>query len=103
MEFSGHTPKCVKTLIHTADARVAEFEMGPESGGEAHYHSLVCELCVCLQGRLQVETGGMVHSLGPGDRLDLAAGVPHQVINPGKKSCRYLVIQYGGIYDFITV
>jgi len=103
MKSPGHIPKCVKTLIHTADARVAEFEMGPESEGEAHCHSSVSEHCVCLQGRLQVKSGGRVHALGPGDRLDIAAGVPHQVINRGRKSCRYLVIQYGGAYDFITV
>jgi mannose-6-phosphate isomerase-like protein (cupin superfamily) len=104
MENSCNPAKCVKTLIHTADARVAEYVMGPESGGVVHYHSVVSEHCVCLRGNLQVKVGGgSVHSLRPGDKLEIPAGVSHQIINPGKNSCQYLVVQSGGAYDFITV
>jgi len=47
--------------------------------------------------------GGPVHSLNPGDKLEIPAREYHQVINSGTNPCQYLVIQYGGAYDFITV
>ena len=95
--------KCIKLLVHTTDARVAEFEIGPESQGKAHHHSIVSEHCFCLSGRLQLKADGTVYLLDPGDSLEIGAGVSHQVSNSGKNSCRYLVVQYGGAYDFIAV
>ena len=41
-------------------------------------------------------------SLSPGGKLVIPAGVEHQVINTGSEPGRYLVIQYGGTYDFIA-
>ena len=104
MDNSNYSVKCIKTLIHTAEARVAEFVMEPETEGETHYHSVAAENCICLGGVLQVKINGSpVQSLKPGDKLEIPAGVSHQVINTSTKSCQYLVVQFGGAYDFITV
>lgn len=104
MESSNNSVKCVKTLIHTAEARVAEFEMAPETEGEAHYHSVASEHCICLKGEFQVKiAGGPVHSLKPGAKLEIQSGVPHQIINSSANPCQYLVVQFGGAYDFNTV
>lgn len=104
MDNSNNSVKCIKTLIHTADARVAEFEMEPETEGEVHYHSIASERCICLNGQIQIKMGsGTTHSLKPGGKLEIPAGESHQVINAGTNPCQYLVIQYGGAYDFITV
>jgi len=104
MDNSNNSVKCIRTPINTSEARVAEFEMGPETEGPAHYHSVASEHCICLKGALQVKLDGdSVHSLKPGAKLEIPSGISHQVINSGTKSCQYLVVQFGGAYDFITV
>jgi len=103
MDNSNNPIKCIKTLIHSAETRVAEFEIGPQTEGEVHYHSEVSEHCICLRGQLQVTLGAdSVCLLKPGEKLEIPAGKTHQIINPGEIPGRYLVVQYGGAYDFIT-
>lgn len=98
-----NTVTCINTLVHTDDVRIAEFELAPDSKGDVHSHSTATEQCVCLQGRLQIVLNGDArYSLSPGDKLVIPAGVEHQVINTGSEPGRYLVIQYGGAYDFIA-
>jgi len=95
--------KCIDTLVHTDNVRIAEFELAPNSQGEVHCHSSATEQCVCLQGQLQVILeGDSRHSLSPGCKFVIPAGIEHQVINTGDEPGRYLVIQYGGTYDFIA-
>ena len=103
MENPNIPVKCLMTQIHSKDARVAEFEIEPETEGESHYHSSVSEQCICLQGHLQIKVnGGAVHSLQPGEKIEIPAGIGHQVINNDGIACRYLVIQFGGEYDFVA-
>ena len=103
METESKSVKCIKTLVHTESARVAEFEMAPHSTGEVHYHSEACEHCICLQGQLQVKINGHTSlSLKPGGTVEIPAGVGHQVTNPGSIVCQYLVVQFGGAYDFVA-
>jgi len=95
--------KCLETPVHTDKVRIAEFELAPDSEGEVHFHSSATEQCVCLQGQLQVILNGdSRHSLSPGGKLVIPAGIEHQVINTGDEPGRYLVIQHGGAYDFIA-
>jgi mannose-6-phosphate isomerase-like protein (cupin superfamily) len=42
------------------------------------------------------------HSLSPGGKMLIPAGMKHQIINTGIEPSRYLVVQYGGAYDFIA-
>ena len=103
METVSESVKCIKTLVRTESARVAEFEMAPNSRGEVHYHSEARERCICLEGKLQVKINGHTsHSLKPGGTVEIPAGVGHQVINPGSIVCQYLVVQFGGAYDFVA-
>ena len=104
MGNSNNSIRCINTLLHTADARVAEFEMGPETEGEVHYHSVVSEHCICLKGQVRIRIdGSSEHTLEPGSTLEIPAGVTHQVINSDENPCRYLVVQSGGACDFIVV
>ncbi|MCH9699190.1 MAG: cupin domain-containing protein [Gammaproteobacteria bacterium] len=78
--------------------------MIPDSIGEKHYHSFVSEYCVCLKGQLRIKLDKeTIHSLNSGDTINIPARIPHQLINPGKQICRYMVIQSGGAYDFKTM
>ncbi len=104
MDNPNKPVKCLMTQIHTKDARVAEFEMQPESEGEVHYHSSVSEHCICLRGQIQIRVNGdAAHSLKPGEKMEIQAGVGHQVINTASVPCQYLVVQFGGAYDFIAM
>jgi len=96
--------KCLRTLVHSESTRVAEFELAPKAAGGAPYHSSVSEHCICLQGELQVNiSGGSTHSLQPGSKVEIPAGIRHRVANIGTVLCQYMVVQFGGAYDFIAV
>ncbi|MGB7933454.1 MAG: cupin domain-containing protein [Gammaproteobacteria bacterium] len=95
--------KCIDALVHKDNVRIAEFELAPDSEGEVHSHSNATEHCVCLQGRIQVILkDDSTHSLSPGGKMFIPAGIEHQIVNTGSEPGRYLVVQYGGAYDFIA-
>jgi mannose-6-phosphate isomerase-like protein (cupin superfamily) len=96
-------PRNMGTLVHTKDVRVAELEMAPNSACEAHTHTSATEQCVCLHGQLIITIeGGFEQHLSPGEKIEIPAGAEHQIINPGLDPSRYMVIQYGGAYDFVA-
>ena len=95
--------ECLSTLVQTGDVRVAEFEMAPEARGALHYLSALSEQCFCLSGRLRAEVGGTKYSIQAGDSLHIPAGVEHRLANDVGTASRYLVVQYGGPYDFVSV
>lgn len=96
--------RCLRTLVDVEGARVAEFEIAPGAQGARHLHSSVSEHCICLKGLVDVKVGGgSFHSLQPGDGAEIGPGVAHQVSNPGSEPGRYLVVQHGGVYDFLEV
>ena len=104
MERTSQSVKCINTLVHTKEARVAEFEMAPNTEGEVHYHSTVNERCVCLGGRLKININSPpAFSLKPGESIDIPAGVAHQIINTNSSACQYMVVQFGGVYDFVAM
>lgn len=91
-------------LIDTADVRVSEFSLEPQQTGIAHIHTAITEHCYCLAGTLRVAfigRGDVV--LHAGKKATIPPGTAHRVENVGITSCRYLVIQGTGIYDFIEV
>ncbi len=94
--------KLVSTLYNTGEIRVAELFISPVSPGSNHYHSIVNELCICLEGQMLVHQHGMPSlRLLPGQQTTIAAGVIHQVENRQAVPCRYMVIQGPGKYDLI--
>lgn len=91
-----------RVLVDTTDVRVAEFSLPPGQEGDGHYHSAVTEHCYCLEGSLAVVLrGGQQRILAPGEKLEIQAEVPHQIINTGTATCRYLVVQAVGEFDYI--
>jgi quercetin dioxygenase-like cupin family protein len=97
-------PELVRTWFDTGTMRVAEFRLDPGASGEAHFHSSVDELCVCLDGGLSVSRrGGPVQTLKPGERIEIPAGEIHRLSCARDCGCRYLVIQGVGAYDFVLV
>lgn len=102
MTQDTHPITCLRTLTDTAAARAAEFELAPKAQGAVHYHSNVEEYCVCLQGTCEVAIDDHpARRLQTGERVDIPAGARHQILNATCAPCQYLVVQYGGVYDFI--
>lgn len=89
--------------IDMQGARVVEFRLSAHTTAAWHHHSSMHEVCYCLDGELVIETVecGAV-TLGPGERCEVAAGVRHRALNRGGDTCRFLVVQSGGRFDFVV-
>lgn len=91
-------------LIRTDDARVACIELEAGEVSPWHYHSGVTETVFGLRGaaRLEVGVDGIIITLHPGQRHEVAPGVTHRLSNPGGTKSVYLLVQ-NGHYDFVAV
>jgi len=104
MANSTDAVRCLRSLVDVEGTKVAVFEIAPGAQGVRHFHSSLCEHCICLKGQVDVKVGGSsLQSLQPGDSAEIGPGVAHQVGNPGSEPGRYLVVQHGGVYDFLEV
>lgn len=96
--------KLLGTLYNTGEVRVAEFSIEPNSVGSVHYHTRVNELCICLEGRMQVHQQGLeTITLLPGQKTNIAPGSVHTVENPDAVLCKYMVVQGPGAYDLVRL
>ena len=82
-----------------------EFTVAPGEEEPWHYHTEVTDWCYCLEGAVLAETrnaSGAVFSrpLAPGQSCRIEPGTVHRLANGGDKTCRYLLLQAGGQYDF---
>jgi quercetin dioxygenase-like cupin family protein len=59
---------------------------GPEP--PAHYHPRQDERFQVLEGELRARVGDVEHAVGAGDTLDVPAGTPHAMWNPGPGRAR---------------
>jgi quercetin dioxygenase-like cupin family protein len=92
-------------LVQTEDVRVVEMTLEPGETIPWHYHTHVADTFFCLEGELEIEfenpTGGAL--LLAGDRAPVEARRPHQVVCSGESSCRFLLVQGVGRYDYVPV
>ena len=105
LKMNGNNqPELVRTWFDSGTVRVAEFRLTPGSTGDDHFHSAVDELCVCLEGMLNVTRQGCaVEILEPGKCVKIPAGEVHRLSGTTQGNCRCLVIQGTGTYDFVIV
>lgn len=70
-----------------------------------HYHSVVSDSFVGLEGVTVVETRapGTRHELGPGEHCTVAANTAHQVTGKDDGPCRFVLVQGVGAHDFHPV
>jgi transcriptional regulator with XRE-family HTH domain len=64
---------------------------GAEVAYPADTYAFIHQQLWVLDGRLRFREGEHVHDLAPGDCLQLGPPAPCAFVNPGDKSCRYLV------------
>ncbi|MEM6988054.1 MAG: cupin domain-containing protein [Pseudomonadota bacterium] len=79
-------------LLKSDDLSVIEERVPPGVGEVRHYHDLAQQFFYVLAGVAELEVAGQVHRINANSGLHVAAGVPHQLHNPGPQACRFLVI-----------
>jgi transcriptional regulator with XRE-family HTH domain len=63
---------------------VGELDEGGSTGTEPYAHGDSEELFVVVAGTVQLELGGELHDLEPGDSIDYRSSTPHRVVNTGR-------------------
>ncbi len=70
-----------------------------------HYHSIVADIFVGLEGTTVVETRAprARHELGPGEHCVVPQGTAHEVTGKDGEACRFTIVQGVGAHDFNLV
>jgi mannose-6-phosphate isomerase-like protein (cupin superfamily) len=79
--------------IRQSSPEVLEVEGRYAPGGKAppaHFHPAQDEHFEVLEGTLRAKVGGEERDLGPGETLEIPAGTPHQMWNPGEQAARVI-------------
>jgi len=71
--------------LHQLEVFVGELQPGGSTGAEPYAHGDSEELFVVLTGTVQLELGGELHELEPGDSIDYRSSTPHRVSNVGEE------------------
>ncbi|MBI3431507.1 MAG: cupin domain-containing protein [Hydrogenophilales bacterium] len=76
--------------------------LAPREVAPLHFHTLVDEHIVCLDGQISVAVNGTETEtvLSEGQSLVIRAGTPHRIWNGCNAPTQYLLTQSGGKYDF---
>jgi quercetin dioxygenase-like cupin family protein len=95
--------RSIHVVAKGADVLVREYTLDPGETIPWHRHSEVSDYYYGLEGRVVIETREPAarHELGAGQTASVTPSTVHQVSNPAKSLCRFLLIQGVGKYDFI--
>ena len=105
MKESPYKVSAVRIVAQGPGLLVREFTYAPGEATPWHRHSEVTDLTYALGGLITVETRApdAVQPLSSGEHNELSPGRVHRLVNHGAEDARILLIQHGGIYDFVTV
>ena len=70
--------------LHHLEVFAGELEVGGSTGTEPYAHGDSEELFVVLSGTVQLELGGELFDLEPGDSIDYRSSTPHRISNTGQ-------------------
>jgi transcriptional regulator with XRE-family HTH domain len=82
------TPRPLQSL----EVFAGELDPGGSTGAEPYAHGDSEELFVVISGRVQLELGGEVHELEPGDSIDYRSSTPHRASNVGEERAEVMWI-----------
>lgn len=90
-------------MAKSSDVLVREYTLDPGETIPWHRHSAVSDYYYGLEGTVVIETRqpAVRHEVGTGQSATVTPPTVHQVSNPGKVPCRFLLVQGVGAYDFI--
>jgi quercetin dioxygenase-like cupin family protein len=103
MKPQPYKVRSIHVVAKSDDVLVREYTLDPGEAIPWHRHSAVTDYYYGLEGRVVVETRNPParHELGTGQSGTVIPGTVHQVLNPAKSPCKFLLIQGVGKYDFI--
>jgi len=97
--------QATEIVAETPDLRVLVITLAPDEIIPWHFHSTITDTFFCLEGELEVEARAprATFRLKPGERCAITPKWAHIVRNAGPETCRYLIVQGLGAYDYIPV
>ncbi len=97
-----------KIIAEGADVQVKEFTFAAGEQVPWHHHTDVFDVFYCIEGRLIVERIEIASrrrlddlTLQVGESAKVEPGTAHRPFNPGPGTCRFLLVQGIGKYDFL--
>jgi mannose-6-phosphate isomerase-like protein (cupin superfamily) len=79
-------------LVRTPELSVIQERMPPGASEVRHRHARARQFFLVLSGALEIELAGEVARLGPQQGLEIAPGVPHQVMNRSAAPVEFIVV-----------
>ena len=103
MKPQPYKVRTIHVVAKGADVLVREYTLDPGEKIPWHRHSEVTDYYYGLEGRVVVETRAPAarRELGAGQSATVTPATVHQVFNPAKSACRFLLVQGVGKYDFV--
>ncbi len=70
-----------------------------------HYHSVISDIFICLEGTTVVETRAprARHELAPGNHCIVPPKTAHEVTGKDGGGCRFAIVQGVGPHDFVAI
>jgi quercetin dioxygenase-like cupin family protein len=93
----------IHVVAKGADVLVREYTLDPGEAIPWHHHSKISDYYYGLEGTVLIETRSPAerHELAAGQSAKVTPPTAHHVSNPGRVTCRFLLVQGGGAYDFV--
>lgn len=93
----------IRVAAKGADVLVREYTLDPGERIPWHSHTEVSDYYYGLEGLVVVETRvpPARHEILAGQSASVAPPTVHQLSNPSRQRCRFLLIQGVGKYDFV--
>lgn len=103
MKPQPYKVRSIHVVAKSPDVLVREYTLDPGETIPWHRHSAVADYYYGLEGVVVIETRTPAarHEVAAGQTTAVRPPTVHQVSNPGKAPCRFLLIQGVGAYDFI--
>jgi quercetin dioxygenase-like cupin family protein len=94
-----------EVVAEGADLRVNILTLAAGECIPWHYHTEITDDIVCMEGTTIVETRAprANYVLEPGQRCTIRPKIAHYVHGKDDGSCRYLIVQGVGVYDWMPV
>jgi quercetin dioxygenase-like cupin family protein len=92
-------------IAETPELRVQILTLADGEEVPWHYHMVITDTFVCLDGPMTVRTKApsREYELGPGDTCAVPPKTAHQVAGTNGGRCRFVIVQGVGPHDFNPV
>ena len=81
--FTTKDGSTIRELHHTSEQSLAEAALEPGQATQRHYHERSEEIYLVTKGSGELEVGGEIHTVRPGDAVLIPAGAWHMLANDG--------------------